>query len=200
MPSALSTSRVPITRPLWSFQNALTWSKARGKSHHRKKAKSHSSPTFFPKKYCLPSHFNLDPFTFKRGSWMRVCSIGLFDTSFANEHQWSSTSPPPPLGDYCCCSWVFIWHWAAKNPILKSVLRLTDLAQGQFIPGNDILHQTNSNEVRALWEKGNQLCITEQNSHFYLGQDLFTSNRWGQVEMYKEVYCLGLEKVEIWLF
>lgn len=30
---------------------------------------------FFPKKYCLPFHFNLNLFTFKRGCWMKACNI-----------------------------------------------------------------------------------------------------------------------------
>lgn len=71
--------------------------KVRGKSHHHKKAKCHSSPNFIPKNtvslLILTSTFLYAKGDVKRG----FAALDFFDTYFANEHQRSSTLTPPPL-------------------------------------------------------------------------------------------------------
>lgn len=64
------------------------------------------------------------------------------------------------------------------HPITVDWLSLVVIYPQGMIP-----YQPNNNEVMALREKshlvGSQLCITQQNSHFYLGQDLLTCKQLG---------------------
>ena len=161
----------------------------------------HLSNNFFQRILSL-SHFNFNPFTLKKGCWVRVYKTGFFFIlPLQTGHQWSNTTTTIPLwNDILSATYFFVLGSLATtetpripyyHPIIIAWLSLVVIYPQGMIP-----YQPNNNEVMALREKGhsvgNQLCITQQNSHFLPRTGpinlQIVGNKW---EIYRRFYLHG---------
>lgn len=139
--------------------------------------------TNFSKKY---SPFSLEPQPFYTQKGMLgegLQNWGFLIPPLQIGHQGSNTTTTIPLwNDILSATYFFVLGSlvATATPRIPYYRPITIgwLRPGVIYPQGMIPYQPNNNEVMASREKGhlvgNQLCITQQNSHFYPGQDLLT--------------------------